>query len=65
MGGFVSPLYESRRDALNEKLTADDLLNMGVRDLLDVQYALGAGGSWGKWEFPPEFMPDGDRKSVV
>lgn len=64
MGGFVSPLYESRRDALNEKLRADELFNMGIRDLLDVQYALGAGGSWGKWEFPPEFMPDGQLRGL-
>lgn len=65
MRGFVSPIYESRRDALIEVLRPDDIIKMKAKELLELQCALGAGGIWGRWEFPPEFMPDGQLRALA
>lgn len=65
MAGFVSQEYESRRDVLSGELKVGDIINMEAKELLGLQSALGAGGTWGKWEFPPEFMPDGQLRALA
>lgn len=65
MGGFISHRYETSRAALVEVLRANDLVRMSAIELLDLQCALGAGDTWGKWEFPPEFMPDGQLQGLA
>ena len=62
MTGFISPLYKVRRDAVADALSSTDLVGMNAKELLALQSAIGAGNVWGSWEFPAEFMPDGQMQ---
>jgi hypothetical protein len=46
-------------EKLPEGFVVDDICSMEKAELLVMQQRLGMGGEWGIWEFPSNYMPDG------
>ena len=56
--------YESFRDTASSVVSPTDFISMSADELLALQAALGVIGGWGVWEFPKEFMPDGQMQGI-